>query len=99
MANGQIRITPDQMRGRANEYRVQAQSVEDVITQMDSLLNNLQQEWEGESSAAFSERFEELRPGFVSAKDLIDEIAAALDATANDIEELDRQIAGQYRGG
>ena len=95
---GQIRITPDQMRDRANEYRTQAQNVEDVITQMDSLLNALQTEWEGESSRAFDERYQELRPGFVSAKELIDEIAAALDATANDLEDLDRQIAAQWRG-
>lgn len=95
---GQIRITPDQMRSRAEEYRVQATNVEDVINAMDNLLNALQSEWEGESSAAFEERFTELRPGFVAAKELIDEIAAALDATASDIEDLDTQIAGQFRG-
>ena len=95
---GQIRITPEQMRGRATEYRTQATNVEDVINAMDGLLNALQSEWEGESSAAFADRFTELRPGFVAAKELIDEIAAALDATANDIEDLDNQIAGQFRG-
>jgi WXG100 family type VII secretion target len=95
---GQIRITPEQMRSRATEYRAQATNVEDVINAMDNLLNALQSEWEGESSAAFADRFTELRPGFVSAKELIDEIAAALDATANDIEDLDSQIAGQFRG-
>lgn len=95
---GQIRITPDQMHDRAGEYRVQAQNVEDVITAMDMLLTNLQSEWEGESSTAFADRFTELRPGFVAAKELIDEIAAALDATANDIKDIDLQIAGQWRG-
>ena len=96
--SGQIRITPEQMRGRAGEYRTQAQCVEDVINAMDALLTTLQAEWEGESSVAFEDRFQELRPGFVAAKDLIDEIAAALDATANDVENLDSQIAGQWRG-
>lgn len=96
--SGQIRITPEQMRGRATEYRTQATNVEDVISAMDTLLEVLQSEWEGESSVAFYDRFTELRPGFVAAKNLIDEIAAALDATANDIEELDSKIAGQWRG-
>lgn len=95
---GQIRITPDQMRGRAGEYRTQSQNVEEVISAMDVLMSNLQAEWEGESSAAFADRYTELRPGFIAAKDLIEEIATALDATANDIEELDTQIAGQWRG-
>ncbi len=44
MAN-QIRITPDQMRTRANEYRTEAETVNGVIQKMDSLLGQLQSEW------------------------------------------------------
>jgi len=92
MANT-IRITPTQMRSRANEYRTQAQTVQDVIGRMDALLRELQGEWEGASSRAYAARFAELRPGFVRAKDLIDEIARALDATATALEETDAQLA------
>ena len=35
MAN-QIRMTPDMMRGRANEYRNEADAVNGVISKMDS---------------------------------------------------------------
>lgn len=94
---GQIRITPDTMRTRASEYRTQGQNVQDVIEAMDGLLETLQSEWEGKSSEEFAKRFGELRPGFVAAKELIDEIAQALDATAQDIEDLDNQIAGQFK--
>lgn len=95
---GQIRITPDQMRSRANEYRVEADNVGNVITRMDSLLNALQSEWEGEASAAYEARFNELRPGFVKAQDLINEIAQSLDATAQSLEETDANIASAFRG-
>lgn len=95
---GQIRSTPEQMRARANEYRTQAENVNDVINAMDTLLTSLQNEWDGEGSQAFVERFNQLRPGFLSAKDLIDEIANALNSTANDYEDLDSQIARQWRG-
>ena len=78
---GQIRITPDQMRSRANEYRTEAGNVEHVISRMDQLLQALEGEWEGEASRAYSARFAELRPGFVKAKELIEEIARALDNT------------------
>lgn len=98
MASGQIRITPEQMRGRASEYRVEAGNVEGVISKMDTLLSNLQSEWEGASSESYAARYQELRPSFVKAQDLINEIATALDATANSIEELDTSIAGQWRG-
>ncbi len=90
---GQIRITPDQMRSRANEYRVEAGNVERVISKMDQLLRMLEGEWEGEASRAYSSRFAELRPGFVKAKELIDEIARALDNTAATLEETDARIA------
>ena len=95
---GQIRITPDQMRSRANEYRVEADNVGNVISRMDTLLNALQSEWEGEASAAYKARFNELRPGFVKAQDLINEIAQSLDATAQTLEETDANIASAFRG-
>lgn len=96
MAN-QIRITPDQMRGRAGEYRTQADTVNDVISKMDTLLSNLQQEWEGAASESYAQRYTELRKGFVAAEELIREIAAALDSTAKIVEETDVSIAQQFQ--
>ena len=37
MASGQIRMTPDTMRGRAGEYRTEAENVQNVIDKMDRL--------------------------------------------------------------
>ncbi len=96
MAAGQIRMTPETMRTRAGEYTTQAGNLQGIITKMDSLLKQLQDEWEGEASRAFAQRFTELRPGFVKAKDLIDEISASLKKNAEIVEETDRKIAGQY---
>ena len=70
MAN-QIRITPDQMRQRANEYRAEADTVNGVISKMDSLLSALQGEWEGAASESYAARYQELKPGFQKAEELI----------------------------
>ena len=96
MAN-QIRITPDQMRSRANEYRTEADTVNGVISKMDSLLSALQGEWEGSASESYAARYAELKPGFLKAEELIREIAAALDSTANIVEQTDQDIAAQSR--
>ena len=96
MAN-QIRITPDQMRERAGQYRAEADTVNGVINKMDSLLGQLQSEWEGASSESYAARYQELKPGFVKAEELIREIAAALDSTARIIEETDSDIAAQFK--
>lgn len=96
MASGQIRMTPDTMRTRAGEYRTEAENLQGVIEKMDSLLNTLLTEWEGSASEAYANKFSELRPSFVAAKQLIDDIAQALDKTAEAVEATDNQIAGQF---
>ena len=93
----QIRITPDAMRQRAGEYTTQAGIVGEVISTMDSLLNSLQEEWEGEASRSYADKYGELKPGFVKAQELINEIAQALTATADLVERTDSEIAAQFK--
>ena len=95
---GQIRITPEQMHSRAWEYRTEAENVNAVIQKMDALLSALQEEWEGAAAQSYAERFSELRPGFVKAEELINEIAASLDQTAETLQSTDEEIASAYRG-
>lgn len=97
MATGQIRMTPETMRSRAGQYRTQAENVDGVIKQMDALLKTLLTEWEGASSVAYNEKYASLRPGFVAAKNLIDDIALALDKTAQALENTDNSIAKQFK--
>ncbi|MCC2746032.1 WXG100 family type VII secretion target [[Eubacterium] rectale] len=96
MASGQIRMTPDTMRERAGEYRTEAENVQSVIDKMDRLLETLLTEWEGSASEAYVNKFAELRPSFVKGKELIDDIAMALDKTAEAVESTDTQIANQF---
>lgn len=93
---GQIRTTPEEMRQRANEYRSQADNLGDIITAMDSLLTSLQEEWEGVGSESYAAKFAELRPGFVEAEQLINNIAAALDSAAEKYEETDTNIGSAF---
>jgi len=93
---GQIRITPDQMRTRATEFRTEGQNFEDVITKMQNLINTLQEEWEGEASRKFAEQFDALRPSFVEVRNLIDHIGGQFDGTADALENLDREIASKF---
>lgn len=97
MAN-QIRMTPETMRSRASEYTTEAGNIQQTINKLDRLLTQLQSEWEGDASRAYSEKFSQLRPGFVKTKELVDEIASALRKTAQIVEDTDRNIAGQFRG-
>ena len=93
---GQIRITPDQMRTRASEFRTEGQNFEDVITKMQNLINTLQEEWEGEASRKFADQFEALKPSFIEVRNLIDDIGGQCDATAEVLERLDQEIATKF---
>lgn len=93
----QIRMTPEQMHSRATEYRTERDAVGDVISKMDGLLSALQEEWEGDASRAYAEKYTDLRKDFVAAQDLIDQIATALDKTADMVQNTDSSIASQFR--
>lgn len=97
MAGNQIRMSPETMRSRAGEYSTQAENIQQTINQLDRLLQQLQQEWEGDASRAYADKFKDLRPGFVNAKNLVDEIAAALKKAAQIVEDTDKNIASQFR--
>lgn len=94
---GQIRITPDMMRTRASEYANQAEAVGEVISTMDTLLTQLQDEWEGEASKSYADKYLQLKPGFVKAQELITEISQALNQTAQAVEETDQSIANAFK--
>ena len=91
----QIRISPDQMRERANSYQTESGNVSEMIGRLDSLLQSLLGEWEG---SAYRERYESLRPAFTQAEELLAEISKALNTTAQNMENVDESIASGFRG-
>lgn len=98
MAGNQIRMTPESMRSKAGEYSRQAENIQQIINNLDRLLQQLQQEWEGDSSRAYAEKFNQLRPGFVNVKNLVDEISTSLKKAAQIVEDTDKNIASQFKG-
>lgn len=93
----QIRMTPETMRARAGQTDKQAEAVQNVMRAMDNLLKTLKTEWEGEAVKGYEDRYNKIKPSFKNAKDLLDEIAHNLRATAQIVEETDKNIAAQYR--
>jgi len=92
----QIRMTPEQMRQRAGEVRVQGDNFQEVINRMQNVINELQTEWEGQASRAFYDQFNRLKPAFNDIRQLIADIGTQLDGTANAVENLDQEIASRF---
>ena len=94
--SGQIRMTPEQMRQRAGEFRAEGDNTEQVIGKMQGLIDRLRGEWEGQAAQKFDEQFQQLKPAFQKMRELISDVATQLDGTAMAVEQLDRDIAGKF---
>ncbi|MCL2137833.1 MAG: WXG100 family type VII secretion target [Coriobacteriia bacterium] len=68
---------------KARKYRAEATEVDAVINRMNSILQELMADWEGDASRAYDARYQELKKHFEDARDLINEIADAVDKVAD----------------
>jgi len=93
-----IRISPAMMQERAQAFTREGEAFNDVINRMRNLVNQLQEEWEGDASASFNARYNELEPGFNNAKELIDDIARALNKAAEIIQDADARVSSAFSG-
>ena len=86
---GQIRITPEAMRGRAGEFRAARENFLNVVQSMSNLI-------EGQASEKFAEQFEALRPSFNEMGELIESIAKQCDGVADATQALDEEMAAKF---
>ena len=95
--SGLIRVTPAELESMSSRYSKESRETEEQITRLNQMIQELQGVWEGESSKAFAEQYELLRPSFVEMQNLLADIATQLSAAGRALEDADRQIAGQIR--
>ncbi|MBM7605168.1 WXG100 family type VII secretion target [Metabacillus litoralis] len=96
--SGIIRVTPAELMDMSNRYSGESSQVEDQIGRLDTMIRDLESMWEGESSRAFNEQYQTLRPSFVQMQQLLQDISEQLNSTAQALENADQQIASQIRG-
>ncbi len=89
-----IQVTPDELRDKADDFRSNCEEQMDIIHDSANLLQELVDDgFEGATSQAFIEKFDELTPELEAAAKLLEEIAEALDQTAQNFEDLDSDMA------
>lgn len=94
-----IQVSPDELRDKADEFTTNMEEQKDIVSDCKSLLEELVDDgFEGETSQAFIDKFEELEPDLIAAADLLGEIAAALEQAATNFEELDAEMASSLNG-
>ena len=93
----QIRITPQELRGCANQCRAYGDEQQDLIQKTQTLIDNLQTQWEGQASRAYAEQFASLRPAYDRIRELYVELSQQMDGAATTMESVDAEIASKFR--
>ncbi len=88
-----IRITPDELRSKAQEVRGKSQEHEAVIANITSLVNGLNAEWTGAAQDAYVAKFQEMQPRFSDFLELLEAYAMNMDEAARVLEEADGELA------
>lgn len=93
----EIKLSPQELRERANDFRNERDAMERSIGQMEKLIGSLENTWKGKASEGYAMRFRKLKPAFANAKDLMDELSHNLNESARILEETDQQIASKLQ--
>lgn len=95
---GIIRLNEEGLNRASSELKTQSNDLGQLISRSQNTINSLPDSWEGAAAESFIQQFAELKPGLEKAQELLNTIAIQIDQTLAAAQELDDNIAGQYRG-
>ncbi|PEL51995.1 WXG100 family type VII secretion target, partial [Bacillus wiedmannii] len=86
---GQIRMSPEELKSKATRYGQGANQIEDILSQLQNLQNELRGEWEGRAFDGFDQQFNQLKPKVQNFAQLLQEINMQLNKTAEVVASHD----------
>ena len=92
---GRIRISPEQVKGVASQFRSKSQESGTMVQQLTSAVKGMEAEWEGMAAQRFYSDFTQWQQQMNKYVDMLNGIATQLDSIANTIEQTDQQLAGK----
>lgn len=92
-----IKLEREQMLAEASSFRQEGENFESSIGRMDELTRNLTEVWQGAAAQAYTEKYQQLRPNLVQCRELIEQIAVALEKVVQTMDEADANIASAFK--
>lgn len=93
---GQIRMSPDELHSKSQRYGDGAEQIDEVLSKLQSLQDELRGEWEGRAFERFDEQFQQLRPKVTDFEELLREIQTQLQKTAQAVQEQDETLSQNF---
>lgn len=97
MASGTIQLTPDQLRGEAKKVRSIKNNHDSEMKNLFRLVGNLETIWKGDSQNAYYAKFKDAQSTFNKFSTMLEEFAALMDYSANEMESKDTEVAGKIK--
>jgi WXG100 family type VII secretion target len=89
----EILLKGSEARSHASRMRAAAEDADHTITRLTSELDALSESFRGDAQRAFSEKYTEWSTGQKKAKEALEDLSRWLDKAADQLEELDTQLA------
>nr|WP_205421982.1 WXG100 family type VII secretion target [Heyndrickxia coagulans] len=96
MVAGQIRMTPEELKAKAQRYGNAGQQIEQLLRDLTNLQNELRGEWEGRAFQGFDDQFNQLKPKVQNFAQLMHDINTQLNKTADAVAQHDEELSRNF---
>ena len=88
-------VTPDLLKGKANELRTLKGQHDEAMSKMRSLITNLNEVWKGDAQTAFLNKYESMQSTFTNFSQMLEDYAKLMDNAAQQMGDLDTSLASK----
>lgn len=93
---GQIRMSPEELKTKAARYGNGGRQIEDILSDLSRLQEDLRSEWEGLAFDKFDNQFTDLAPRVQNFAQLLHDIERQLKETANAVARNDEELSRNF---
>ncbi|OTP51129.1 ESAT-6 family virulence protein [Enterococcus sp. 7D2_DIV0200] len=90
---GAISVTPEQLKSQAKVYTQSQQQIQDAIRKVNSMNQQIAQEWKGQAFQSYLEQYNQLEGNVKKMEELLISINSQLNKYADTVAQRDQQDA------
>ncbi len=85
----EILVDPQELKNKADTLKECAQTISDIVTDVDKEMNSMRSYWEGEAAQSSVQKFEELKKKIETSYENIEKYSKFLENAAADYEHVE----------
>lgn len=93
---GAISVTPEQLKSQAKVYTQSQQQIQDAIRKVNSMNQQIAQEWKGQAFKSYLEQYNQLEGNVKKMEELLISINNQLNKYADTVAQRDQQDASSF---